>query len=104
MATYVKPIVCENCGATTPAFIPKGQTVDDFMRATNCPVCGCKTKRTEYPSTPSYPWVWYPYYYQYYVYPSGTGDPLPQQPTYVCGGNSDPCDVNTVGYLGGHRA
>jgi hypothetical protein len=70
MATYVKPVVCENCGATVPAYIPKGQTVDDFMRETNCPVCGCKMKRAEViPSSPSYPWP-YPYYYWPYWYPT----------------------------------
>ena len=42
METYEFGITCTNCQHHQQWDIPKGTTIDDFGRQTDCPVCGCK--------------------------------------------------------------
>jgi len=53
METYSVRVKCINCGygtklgTITKAFIdiPKGKTIDEYLKTVECPVCGCKTIR-----------------------------------------------------------
>ena len=41
---YVKTVVCSNCKKSMQIKIPKGVTVDDYLKGKKtCPNCGCET-------------------------------------------------------------
>ena len=39
---YDAEVTCENCDHKEVMKVPKGKTVREFKRETDCPNCGCK--------------------------------------------------------------
>ena len=40
--TYEVEVECENCGVGGVVEIPKGQPIERFVSAVECPNCGCE--------------------------------------------------------------
>lgn len=54
MEIYKIKVSCTNCGEDNESLgIPKGITVLDYLKGTECEYCGCKTLKEEIPK-PSY--------------------------------------------------
>ena len=41
-STYEATLRCGNCGFATTYQIPKGKTIEFFIRTISCPNCGCR--------------------------------------------------------------
>jgi hypothetical protein len=42
--TYLFTQACDNCGSSNKVLIPKGTTIDSFMRGYKCYFCGCSVR------------------------------------------------------------